>query len=142
MRCSGFEVIISATVSFFYLFRGSHIQGKSDLCFIRSYYCQTRGPNMPLELKTVLFRWQVGIIAHVLASMPMFLLQVLEPPRVVMIKLGRICNGFLWDRAGGSKGIHWASWECTCYPLHESGLGFRSFLDMSPSFTCKLWWQL
>ena len=72
----------------------------------------------------------------------MHLLQVLQPPKVVFIKLGKICNSFLWDKSVEVKSIHWTAWEKLCYPLEEGGLGLRSFEDMSLAFACKLWWRL
>ncbi|XP_027103014.1 uncharacterized protein [Coffea arabica] len=64
------------------------------------------------------------LLRHVLIFMPMFLLQVLDPPQAVLAKLGRICNSFLWDKDIRSKSIHWVSWEKLCYPTEEGGLGF------------------
>ncbi|XP_027157156.1 uncharacterized protein LOC113758547 [Coffea eugenioides] len=68
--------------------------------------------------------------------------EVLCPPKAVVQKLERICNSFLWDKPGGVKGIQWRSWDRFCYPVDEGGLGFRSFVDMSRAFACKLWWKL
>ena len=70
------------------------------------------------------------------------MLQALQPPKVVFQRLDRICNAFLWDKADGSKGIYWASWDKICFPTSEEGLGVRSFRDMSAVSACKLWWQL
>ena len=81
---------------------------------------------------------KLALFRHVLSSIPMYLLQVLQPPRAVFQRLGRICNAFLWDKANGSKGIHWTSWEKVCFPTSEGGLGVRSFGDISVAFACKL----
>ena len=78
------------------------------------------------------------LLRHVLTSMPMYLLQVLDPLRAVLLKLGKVCNAFLWDKNADSKGIHWTSWEKVCYPMAEGGLGFRSYEDMCSTFACKL----
>ncbi|XP_027158259.1 uncharacterized protein LOC113759880 [Coffea eugenioides] len=48
----------------------------------------------------------------------------------------------LLSSGGGVKGIQWRSWDRFCYPVDEGGLGFRSFVDMSRAFACKLWWKL
>ncbi|XP_027082614.1 uncharacterized protein [Coffea arabica] len=60
----------------------------------------------------------------------------------VLLKLGKLCNAFLWDKPTGVRGIHWTSWGKICYPVSEGGLGFRSFEDMSSAFAGKLWWRL
>lgn len=39
------------------------------------------------------------LIKHVLSSIPMYLLQVLQPPKAVLVKLGRLFNAFLWDHS-------------------------------------------
>nr|XP_027101056.1 uncharacterized protein LOC113720378 [Coffea arabica] len=77
---------------------------------------------------------------HVLSSLPMYLLQVLSPPKAVITRLGIICNSFLWD-CRGEKRLHWAAWEKLCFPTNEGGLGFRSFKDMARAFAAKLWWR-
>nr|XP_027096084.1 uncharacterized protein LOC113715980 [Coffea arabica] len=82
------------------------------------------------------------LLRHVLTSMPMYLLQVMDPPRAVLLRLGKLCNAFLWDKPAGTRGIHWTSWETICFPVAEGGLGFRSFADMCSAFACKLWWRL
>ncbi|XP_071914053.1 uncharacterized protein [Coffea arabica] len=90
--------------------------------------------------KLLSFGGKMVLIRHVLASLPMYLLQVLNPPKAVFIRLGNICNSFLWDQRG-EKRMHWASWEKLCFPSEEGGLGFRSFRDMSRAFAAKLWWR-
>ncbi|XP_071902708.1 uncharacterized protein [Coffea arabica] len=68
--------------------------------------------------------------------------KVLSPPRAIVASLAKICNGFLWDNSVESKRIYWAAWEKVCFPLGETGLGFRSFDAMVHAFSCKLCWYL
>ncbi|XP_027158457.1 uncharacterized protein LOC113760083 [Coffea eugenioides] len=63
--------------------------------------------------KLLSFGGKLVLARHVLASLPMYLLQVLNPPKAVLTRLGKI-----W------------------------GLGFRSFKDMARAFAAKLWWRL
>ncbi|XP_071921874.1 uncharacterized protein [Coffea arabica] len=72
----------------------------------------------------------------------MYLLQVLQPPKAIFAKLGRICNAFLWNKSREARGIHWVAWEKLCYPVEEEGIGLRSFKDMCSVFACKLLWRL
>ena len=103
------------------------------------------------KMRDRLFHWssrllssggKLILLCHVLTSMPMYLLQVLCPPKDVIQKLERICNAFLWDKLGGERGIRWRSWDKCCYAVTEGGLGFRSFANMSRVFACKLWLRL
>ncbi|XP_027122245.1 uncharacterized protein [Coffea arabica] len=82
------------------------------------------------------------LIKHVLNSMPLYLLQVLKPPKAVFVALGRLFNSFLWDKSKDDKRTHWASWEKLCFPTEEGGLGVRLLEDMVKAFSYKLWWRL
>ncbi|XP_071926081.1 uncharacterized protein [Coffea arabica] len=90
--------------------------------------------------KLLSFGGKLVLARHVLASLPMYLLQVLNTPKVVLTQLGKICNSFLWDNKGERR-IHWSSWDKLCFPIDEGGLGFRSFKDMAQAFAVKLWWR-
>nr|XP_027068031.1 uncharacterized protein LOC113693644 [Coffea arabica] len=90
--------------------------------------------------KLLSFGGKLVLARHVLASFPMYLLQVLNPPKAVTTRLGKICNAFLWDDKGERR-IHWSSWDKMCFPIDEGGLGFRSFTDMARAFAVKLWWR-
>nr|XP_027124187.1 uncharacterized protein LOC113740870 [Coffea arabica] len=103
------------------------------------------------KLRQRLFHWsskmltmggKIILIRHVLSSIPMHLIQVLQPPKAVFVALGRICNAFLWDHSTTEKRVHWAAWERVCAPEEEGGLGFCSFEDRMRAFSCKLWWKL
>ncbi|XP_027099048.2 uncharacterized protein [Coffea arabica] len=37
--------------------------------------------------------------------------KVLQPPKAVLLRLGRVCNAFLWDTSIDSKRTHWAAWD-------------------------------
>lgn len=81
---------------------------------------------------------KIILLRHVLGSMPLYLCQVMDPPKAIMISIGRLFNTFLWDSE--SRKIHWTSWEKLCFPK-EGGLGFRSLKAMVQAFSCKLWWN-
>ncbi|CDP19251.1 unnamed protein product [Coffea canephora] len=95
------------------------------------------------KLRARLFRWsskllstggKIVLIRHVLGSIPLYLLQAIDPPKTVVVALGRICNSFLWDSSVDSKRLHWAAWEKLCFPVQEGGLGFHSFFDSAKAF--------
>ncbi|XP_071939022.1 uncharacterized protein [Coffea arabica] len=103
------------------------------------------------KVRQKLFHWsskmlsmggKIVLLRSVLCSLPVYLLQVLQPPKAVLLQLGRLCNAFLWDTSIESKRIHWAAWDKVCRPVEEGGLGFRPFEDVAKAFSCKLWWKL
>ncbi|XP_027169914.1 uncharacterized protein LOC113769603 [Coffea eugenioides] len=103
------------------------------------------------KVRQKLFHWsskmlsmggKIVLLRSVLCSLPVYLLQVLQPPKAVLLHLGRVCNVFLWDTSIESKRTHWAAWDKVCRPVEEGGLGFRSFEDVAKAFSCKLWWKL
>ncbi|XP_071920659.1 uncharacterized protein [Coffea arabica] len=82
---------------------------------------------------------KIILLRHVLGSMPLYLCQVMDPSKAIIISIARLFNAFLWDDE--SWKIHWTSWEKLCFPKEEGGLGFRSLEAMVQAFSCKLWWN-
>ncbi|XP_020551115.1 uncharacterized protein LOC110012328 [Sesamum indicum] len=62
-------------------------------------------------------------------AMPLHLLQVIHPPKSVLITIERIFNGFFWGSYNGRRHIHWSSWDKMCSPVAEGGLGVRSLTE-------------
>ncbi|XP_027168472.1 uncharacterized protein LOC113768348 [Coffea eugenioides] len=103
------------------------------------------------KLRARLFHWsskllstggKIVLIRHVLGSIPLFMLQAVNPPKSVLAALSRICNSFLWALSIESKRLHWAVWEKLSFPVQEGCLGFRSFEDSVKALACKSWWRL
>ncbi|KAL0347925.1 UNVERIFIED_CONTAM: putative ribonuclease H protein [Sesamum angustifolium] len=84
---------------------------------------------------------RLALIRSVLHATPLHLLQVIHPPKSVLITIERIFNGFLWGSYNGRKHIHWSSWVKACFPVAEGGLGVRSLADYVWAFFMKLWWR-
>ncbi|XP_019253806.1 PREDICTED: uncharacterized protein LOC109232489 [Nicotiana attenuata] len=83
----------------------------------------------------------VVLIAHVLQSMPIHLLSVVNPPNYVINRLHKIFAQFFWSSSIGGTSRHWASWNTLCMPVEEGGIGFRSLHDVSKALFSKLWWN-
>ncbi|XP_060210563.1 uncharacterized protein LOC132637499 [Lycium barbarum] len=81
------------------------------------------------------------LMAHVLQTMPVYLLSVMNPLRGVIDQLYKIFAKFFWSNTAGVKGKHWVAWDKMCLPKCEGGLGFRSLHDISKAFFAKLWWN-
>ncbi|KAL0295876.1 UNVERIFIED_CONTAM: hypothetical protein Sangu_3179800 [Sesamum angustifolium] len=73
---------------------------------------------------------RLQLIKTVLASMPIYLLQVLNPPVSTIQKLERLFAKFLWGSTTEQWKIHWTKWHTICYPTEEGGLGIRNLRDM------------
>ncbi|KAL2223667.1 UNVERIFIED_CONTAM: hypothetical protein Sindi_3080900, partial [Sesamum indicum] len=72
---------------------------------------------------------RLALIRSVLQAMPLHLLQVIHPPKSVLITIERIFNGFFWGSYNGRRHIHWCSWDKICRPVAEGGLGIRSLAE-------------
>ncbi|WRX28180.1 Reverse transcriptase domain - like 10, partial [Theobroma cacao] len=84
---------------------------------------------------------RITLLRSVLSSLPMYLLQVLKPPMLVIEKIERLFNSFLWGDSNESKRTHWAAWNKITYPCSEGGLEIRKLTDVFEAFTLKLWWR-
>ncbi|EOY21064.1 Uncharacterized protein TCM_012376 [Theobroma cacao] len=84
---------------------------------------------------------RITILRNVLSSLPIYLLQVLNPSVSVIEKIERLFNSFLWGGSTDSKKIHWASWAKLTFPGSEGGLDIQSLNDVFEAFSAKLWWQ-
>ena len=81
---------------------------------------------------------EIILIRSVLCSFPVYLLQVLQPPKAALLHLDRVCNAFLWDTSIEAKRVHWVAWHKVCRPVEEGGLGFHLFEDITKAFSFKL----
>ncbi|XP_070015948.1 uncharacterized protein [Nicotiana sylvestris] len=79
------------------------------------------------------------LISHVLQSMPMHLLSVVNPPNYVINRLHKLFAQFFWSSSVGGTSRHWASWNTLCMPVEEGGIGFRSLHDVAKALFSKLW---
>ncbi|KAL0458009.1 UNVERIFIED_CONTAM: hypothetical protein Slati_0428100 [Sesamum latifolium] len=84
---------------------------------------------------------RLALIKSVLQATPLHLLQVILPPKSVLIAIERIFNGFFWGSYNGRKHIHWSSWGKVCFSVAEGGLGVRGLVDYVRAFSMKLWWR-
>ncbi|KAL0293865.1 UNVERIFIED_CONTAM: hypothetical protein Sangu_3229700 [Sesamum angustifolium] len=82
------------------------------------------------------------LIKTVLSSMPIYLLQVLNPPVSTIQKLERLFARFFWGSTTEQRKIHWTKWHNVCFPTDEGGLGIRNLRDVVSAFSYKLWWRL
>lgn len=78
------------------------------------------------------------LIKSVLSSLPVYLLQVLNPPLSVFKAIETLMARCLWGSSDSSKKIHWTNWSKISKPYGEGGLNIKSLKDMSTAFASKL----
>ena len=73
--------------------------------------------------------------------MPVYTLQVTQPPLSVFKTLDSIISKFFWGTTDTSKKLHWSRWKPLCVPVEEGGLGVRNLEEMCEAFSLKLWFR-
>lgn len=91
--------------------------------------------------KLLLYGGTVVLIKHVLQSIPIHCLSVMNPPLNVLSTIHKMMAQFFWSSCIGGKGRHWTRWANLCLPVEEGGLGLRMLQDVSMALFCKLWWN-
>ncbi|EOX96782.1 Uncharacterized protein TCM_005953 [Theobroma cacao] len=66
---------------------------------------------------------------------------LLKPPVVVIEKIERLFNSFLWGDSTNDKRIHWVAWHKLTFSCSERGLDIWRLTDMVDAFSMKLWWR-
>ncbi|KAL2248683.1 UNVERIFIED_CONTAM: hypothetical protein Sindi_2342000 [Sesamum indicum] len=84
---------------------------------------------------------RLALIRSVLQATPLHLLQIVHPPKSVLITIERIFNGFFWRSYNSRRHIHCSSWDKMCIPVAEGGLGIRSLAEYVRACSMKLWWR-
>ncbi|KAL2532533.1 RNA-directed DNA polymerase reverse transcriptase [Abeliophyllum distichum] len=83
---------------------------------------------------------RITLLRSVLSSLPLYLLQIMQPPETVLKKLESTFARFLWDSKDQAHRMHWRRWKDICLPTDKGGLGFRRLEDVVQAFSLKLWW--
>ncbi|KAH6782217.1 hypothetical protein C2S51_007510 [Perilla frutescens var. frutescens] len=87
------------------------------------------------------FGGRLSLIRSTLATIPLHIFQVMEPPQGVLHQFEQMIARFVWGYVGEKRKMHWISWETICLPVSEGGLGIRRFGDLVTIFSWKLWWR-
>ncbi|WRX14697.1 Reverse transcriptase domain - like 10 [Theobroma cacao] len=116
-------------------------KGPKKVALFDSLISKIRDRISGWENKTLSPGGRITLLRSVLSSLPMFLLQVLKPPVVVIEKIERLFNSFLWGDSTNGKRIHWVAWHKLTFPCSEGGLDIRRLIDMFDAFSMKLWWR-
>ncbi|KAL2246336.1 UNVERIFIED_CONTAM: putative mitochondrial protein [Sesamum indicum] len=116
-------------------------KGNRKACLFDSLISRIRDMLQGWAMTNLSHGGRLALIRSVLQAMPLHLLQVIHPPKSVLITIERIFNGFFWSSYNGRRHIHWCSWDKICRPVAEGGLGIRSLAEYVRAFSMKLWWR-
>ena len=61
------------------------------------------------------------LLRHVLSSMPLHLLSVLNTPESVFKKIQGMFSSFFWGEHEGKNKKKWKAWKKLCNPTDEGG---------------------
>ncbi|KAK4394248.1 LINE-1 retrotransposable element O protein [Sesamum angolense] len=102
------------------------------------------------RMRAKLLGWKQSMLSHggrlaliksTLCSMPLHLIQVLNPPKAILHCIEQIMAKFFWSTTDQHKKLHWSKWKTICQPVEEGGLGIWRMSDVVTAFTFKLWWR-
>lgn len=82
------------------------------------------------------------LLRHVLLSMPIHILLVLNVLGVIIDRINSILANFLWGDSNNQKKMPWRSWSKVCMPLDEGGLGLRNFKEVKLSLHMKFSYRI
>ncbi|KAF5468656.1 hypothetical protein F2P56_012795 [Juglans regia] len=82
------------------------------------------------------------LLKHVIVSMPVHLLAVLQVPKAVLLSLHKMFSSFFWGSVNGKSKRKWIKWDILCKPIDEEGVGLRSLFDIQNALHFKFAWKL
>lgn len=92
--------------------------------------------------RLVSFGGKLILIKHVLSSLPIHMLSVLNLPKGVFSALKGIFSNFLWGSTIENRKRKWISWRKICLPIEEGGLGIRWLSEVQNSLLMKFAWKI
>lgn len=86
--------------------------------------------------KLLSFGGKYILVKHVLQSLPIYQLSVMNPPKGVIDFIQTVIAKFFWSSSEETKGNLWVAWDTLCL-LQEEG-GFRSLHHMVDALFANL----
>ncbi|KAF5444244.1 hypothetical protein F2P56_036732 [Juglans regia] len=82
------------------------------------------------------------LIKHVLGSIPIHLLSILQVPKSVIVSLNRCFGNFFWGMKEGKPKKHWRAWDGRCKPVQEGEAGIRNIAETQKELHMKFAWKI
>lgn len=82
------------------------------------------------------------LLKHVLSSLPIYLLSVLQVPKSVLGAINIILSTFFWGESDGIPKKKWCAWNKICKPTNEGGVGLRDLEEVQKSLHMKFAWKI
>ncbi|XP_041020448.1 uncharacterized protein LOC121262091 [Juglans microcarpa x Juglans regia] len=82
------------------------------------------------------------LLRHVLASMPVHILYVINVPLTSIARINSLLSSFFWGQVNGIKKMKWRAWPKLCLPTGEGGLGVKIFNEVQLAFHMKFAFRL
>ncbi|KAL2455081.1 RNase H domain-containing protein [Abeliophyllum distichum] len=93
------------------------------------------------------FGGRITLIRSVLSSIPLYLLQIMNPPKAILKKLEGIFARFLWDSRNDAPRLHWKRWKDLCIPtvrelFDDTGWNISRLLQLVPHIIAEQIWNI
>lgn len=82
------------------------------------------------------------LLRHVLASMPIHILSVINVPLATIASINSLLSNFFWGHVNGISKMKWRAWSKLCLPTGEGGLGVRDFKEVQHALHKKFAFRL
>ncbi|XP_059314688.1 uncharacterized protein LOC132065353 [Lycium ferocissimum] len=115
--------------------------GRRKIVYYDSLIKKVMNKVMSWQNRMLSFGGRYILIAHVLQTMPVYLLFAMNPLKGVIDQLHKIFAKFFWSNTAGVKGKHWVAWDKMCLPKDEGVLCFRPLHDISKALFAKVCWN-
>ncbi|KAI3457760.1 hypothetical protein Pfo_014423 [Paulownia fortunei] len=114
-------------------------KGNKKCAHFHDLICKMRSKLQGWEKSTLSHGGRLALIRSTLSTMPIFLLQVLQPPKFVLHIIEQIMAKFFWGSYGEYRRMHWTAWDTICNPIVEGGLSIRKLSDWIFHEQSSLW---
>lgn len=81
---------------------------------------------------------KIVLIKHVLQAMPLYLLALIQPPKIIINVINKVISNFFWQDNFGQHKAHWVNWSKVCFPQEEGDLGLMCLQDISNAYVIKV----
>ncbi|XP_059295527.1 uncharacterized protein LOC132048858 [Lycium ferocissimum] len=112
--------------------------GKRKIVYYEGLIKKVMNRVMSWQNRLLSFGRRYILIAHVLQTMPVYLLSATNLLKGVIEQLHKIFAKFFWSNTTRVKGKHWVAWEKMCLAKEKGGLAFRSLHGISKALFAKL----